>query len=81
MLFWMLIIDILLGLVLKFDLVRYVLLILATLVCWYWHGGCVYGTAKKAMKDVLKKTSLDFKGLADSLSEILKSCSNNDDNS
>lgn len=78
MLFWMLLIDVLLGTMLKFDALRWVLFILVTLVCWYWHGGCVYGIAKKAIKNVFKETSLDFKGLADSLSEILKSCSNND---
>ncbi len=81
MLFWMLLVDVLLGTMLKFDALRWVLFILVTLVCWYWHSGCVYTTAKKAMKDVLQKTSLDFKGLADSLSEILKSCSNNGDES
>lgn len=81
MLFWMLLIDLLLGTVLKLDALRWALFILITLVCWYWHSGCVYVTAKKAMKDVLKKTSLDFKGFADSISEILKSCSNNDGNS
>ena len=81
MLFWMLLIDLLLGTVLKLDALRWALFILITLVCWYWHSGCVYVTAKKAMKDMLKKTSLDFKGFADSISEILKSCSNNDGNS
>ena len=81
MLFWMLLIDLCLGTVLKFDALRWVLFILVTLVCWYWHSGCVYTTAKKAMKDVLEKTGLDFKGYADSLSKILKSFSDDGDES
>ncbi len=81
MLFWMLLIDALIGTVLKLDALRWVLFIFVTLICWYWHSGCVYTTAKKAVKNFLEQSGLDFKNMIGSLTDLLKELDNNGDES
>lgn len=81
MLFWMLLVDVLIGTILKFDALRWVLFILVTLVCWYWHSGCVYTTTKKAVKNFLEQSGLDFKNMIGSLTDLLKELDNDGDES
>lgn len=79
MLFWMLLVDVLLGTMLKFDALRWILFILVTLACWYWHFGCVYMISKKAVKNFLEQSGLDFKNMIGSLTDLLKELDNDAD--